>query len=170
MSSAAAVAGAPKGFAGLLLPSTLGPAGDAKLDSPPDFAPPKPPPKPLPKVPPPNDPKPDLPDAANGEAPRPELGEAKLPSLGASDVASAPKPEEDVLDDDPSAPKGDFSELANAAKPDDANAEVDVSGDLDFSVLFDVDGGLSPEDGFAVARLANGETEEVLAKPLFADS
>ena len=145
-------------------------AGDANEDKPPvpngveDESAEKPVPLPNPKPDPPKDPNPAVLLAPNGEVtfvwPSPIFSvdfvedELKLESVG-PDVA-LPKPPVLLVEAD--APKGDFADEAKAERPDEANADLDVSSSalsLALAAVWFVVGPVEP----------NGEREEAFAKP-----
>ena len=103
-----------------LLPSSLGPPKAPPTDVPPRFELPRPPKPEEPILP-----KPDGGLVVKGEAPPKPPAEPKPPVLCGGD-ASDPKPPDALTELLPNAEKGDFSELENAERPDDANAEVEV--------------------------------------------
>jgi hypothetical protein len=145
-SSSSESASAPNGFE-LVLPRVLGAVAEAKLV--------RPPPEPAPPKPPLNPEKPE-PNAA-----KPEGLEAAANPVAAGFAVSAGVDSVDDLKiegvEAPNDPKGDCSELANAAKLDEAKAEDDVAG-FSSSADFEVDAEPPIEP--------NGDTEDVFAKAL----
>jgi hypothetical protein len=146
-----------------------------KLDKPPPSGldPPKPPPPNVPpKLEPPKPPKPEEPSppkpdealVAKGEAlPKPPAG--PNPPVACSGDASDPKPPDALVEVLLNAEKGDFSELENAERPDDANAEVEVA---DFSAGCSIGCPIEPSAArgdFDLENAAKGEADAVFAKP-----
>jgi hypothetical protein len=136
-SSSSEPASAPNGFE-LVLPRVLGAVAEAKLV--------RPPPEPAAPKPPLNPEKPE-PNAANPVA----AGFAVSAGVDSVDDLKIEGVEA------PKDPKGDCSELANAAKLDEAKAEVDVAG-FSSSAGFEVDVEPPIEP--------NGDTEDVFANAL----
>jgi hypothetical protein len=137
-----------------------GPPGEAKLVKPPPAlkVEQKPLGRALPPKPDPRAAKPDVLVAAKGEGP---LAAANLGVDGLSETGlNGDWKTDGALVELPRVPNGDCSELAKAAKPDEANAEAEVTwaGLLNFS--FSVEA----SEGFGDARDANGETADVFEK------
>ena len=134
----------------------LDPPAGPKLDSPvcglsvPGF-------QALPNPLPPRPPNPDVAFVAKGDAP-PKPEDEPKPPLGLGPEEPNPDPDPELL----RLPNGDLAELANAERPDDANAEDDVCC-LSFAFCSDSDVCFVGDGDFASAP--NGETLEVLAEP-----
>lgn len=128
----------------MLLPKALGAVGEAKLVSPPDLA---------------AAPNPPL----NPENPDPKAAKPEVLAAAANPVAAGFSVSDVAGDlntdgvDAPSEPKGDCSEPANAARVDEAKAEVEVTGAAFVG---------SSSLGFDAPREPNGETADVFAKAL----
>jgi hypothetical protein len=145
-SSSSESASAPNGFE-LVLPRALGAVAEAKLVKPPlEPAPPKPP----------LNPENPEPNAAKPEG----LVAAEKPVAAGFVVSAGVDSAEDLKIEGveaPKDPKGDCSELANAARLDEAKAEDDVAG-FSSSAGFEVDVKPPTEP--------NGDTEDVFANAL----
>jgi hypothetical protein len=144
-SSSSSASAAPNGLSLVLLPKVLGAVGEAKLVRPPGLA--------AAPNPPPNPEKPD-PKAAK---PPEVLAPAANPVAAGFSVSDAAGDLKTDGVDAPSEPKGDCSDPANAARLDEAKAEVEVTA-----------AGLvgSSSLDFDAPREPNGETADVFAKAL----
>jgi len=112
-----------------LHPRIPGSPGAAKLTNPtPEFAAAaaKPLGKEFPPNPPPKEVNGDIPAAANGDDEK-ALEVGAFPCVPEGDVSTGCLKDKAVAADRPRAPKGDWSDLANAAKLDEAKADEEVT-------------------------------------------